>query len=80
MIRCFVTLTLLTGIILVSGAARTGADDKKEPEVKKGTVVGVVTNKTEKSIEVKGEGSRQKAELANSADWNVIPSAFCLLP
>ena len=59
MFRHLMTLSLLAGMMPVSGAARTSADDKKEPEVKKGTVVGVVTNKTEKSIEVKADGEEK---------------------
>lgn len=59
MYRYILTLALLTVFAVLTSTSRSTADDKKAPEVKKGTVVGIVTNKTEKSIEVKADGEEK---------------------
>jgi hypothetical protein len=42
-----------------NGLWSAAADDKKEPETKSGTVVGVLAAKTENTIEVKADGEEK---------------------
>jgi hypothetical protein len=60
--RAFAGLALVAGLWLTGRSIRADdkkPDDKKNEEVKSGTVVGVVTAKEEKWLEVKADGEEK---------------------
>jgi hypothetical protein len=62
--RLFLAVVLAAGVLVSAGADEKKEPEKKEPEKKQpekksGTVVGLLTDKGEKWIEVKGDGEEK---------------------